>query len=137
MNPDPHIPDTLSDDLRRAYRAAIQVPEDLDHTVLAAARKTVLPKPRSAQPAPLRWRLTKWVGVAAAVILALIIPTQLSQNSQPPTLIAGDFNRDGLIDILDAFALARAQRDGDSSITQADIDAAASAAVRLHRGGGA
>jgi hypothetical protein len=135
MDTDPNIPGRLRDDLRRVYRGSIPVPGQIDERVLRAAREMDLARNR----VPLRWRVIKWAGVAAAVVLALVIPTRLSQNSPPqtPTLVAGDFNRDGLIDILDAFALARAQRDGDSSITKADIDAAAAAAVRLSRGGGA
>jgi hypothetical protein len=137
MEHEPHIPDRLQADLRRVYRASIPVPGEVDGRVLAAAREVDFGK--SVTRMPVRWRVIKWAGMAAAVVLALVIPTRLSQNPQSPTrtLLAGDFNRDGLIDILDAFALARAQRDGDSSITQADIDAAAAAAVRLNRGGGA
>lgn len=138
MDGDPHIPERLQADLRRVYRGTVQVPGEVDARVLAVA--TDLAKPssvaRNRTRMPLRWRVVKWVGVAAAVMAAFIVPTQLSRNSQAPVVaIQGDVNGDGAVDILDAFALARGMRDGDSSITKADIDQATARAVRLTGGG--
>ncbi len=150
MTTDPQIPDRLQADLRRVYRASVSVPGEVDAAMLAAAAgSTGIAKPRPVARMPFKWRVVKWGSVAAAVILAFTIPTQLSRNSQispgggvgggagPVAMHSGDVNGDGLIDILDAFALARALRDGDPSITRAEIDAAAAAAVRLNLGGGA
>ena len=140
MEREPHIPERLAGDLRRVYRGTVAVPDEVDARILATATGVAKPKPvaRYGARMPLRWRVVKWVGVAAAVVLAFTIPTQLSRNSQAPVgpvAIAGDVNGDGVLDILDAFALARAMRDGDSSVTKADIDAATARAVRLNGGG--
>ena len=53
----------------------------------------------------------------------------LGQDRAPR--LAGDFTRDGVIDIRDAYELARQRQAGDQSITQAQIDALAMQAVRL------
>lgn len=137
MTNDPHIPSPLGDDLRKVYRSSVPVPKAVDAALLAAAAGRAEKARRGRRQVPLGWRVTKWVGVAAAVVLALVIPAQFSQGPQP-VVLAGDFNRDGAIDIMDAFALARAQRDGDSTISRAEVDAAAARAVRLNAiGGGA
>ena len=83
------------------------------------------------------WTIVRWAGMAAAVGLAMLVPTRLSTTSQRVAIVShsGDVNGDGMVDILDAFSLARAARDGDPSVTQAEIAAATAAAVRL--GGGA
>lgn len=149
MEREPHIPGRLAEDLRRAYRGNVQVSGEVDERVLAAAN-VAASKPVARGGAlvphadvirighrrrvPMRWRVVKWVGMAAAVMLALLVPTQLSRP--PAVVVAGDFNRDGFVDILDAFALARAHRDGDGTITRAEIEAAAARAVALHRVGG-
>jgi hypothetical protein len=129
---EPRIPESLAADLRRVYRARVEVPGELDRTMLELAGRRAARPRRRIQP----WTLVKWAGVAAAVVAAFIIPTHLSPTSQVRTgspLLAhsGDVNGDGVVDILDAFALARAARDGDASISQQDIEAAATAAVRL------
>lgn len=146
MEHEPHIPERLAGDLRRVYRgeqgAGVRVPGEVDGRVLAAA--TDLAKPSSVarnrstrHRMPLRWRVVKWVGMAAAVVLTLIVPTQLSRNSQAPVVAVSpdDVNGDGAVDILDAFALARAMRDGEAGVVKADVDAAVARAVRLAKGG--
>ncbi len=131
-NPEPRIPDSLAGDLRSVYRSNLGVPASIDSAMLDLARRRPVRR-RRVQP----WVLVKWAGVAAAVVAAFIVPTHLSRNSPLPNvaLHSGDVNGDGLIDILDAFALARQQEYGDNTITSAEINAAAAAAVKL--GGGA
>lgn len=133
-NPEPpssRIPESLAGDLRSAYRSNIAIPGEFDRALLDLARLRPVRR-RRVQP----WVLVKWAGVAAAVVAAFVVPTHLSRNSPLPNvaLHSGDVNGDGLIDILDAFALARRQEYGDTTITSAEINAAATAAVKL-RGG--
>jgi len=131
-NPEPRIPDSLAGDLRSVYRSNVGVPASIDSAMLDLARRRPVRR-RRVQP----WILVKWAGVAAAIVAAFIVPTHLSRNSKLPNvaLHSGDVNGDGLIDILDAFALARRQQYGDTTITSTEINAAAAAAVKL--GGGA
>lgn len=131
-NPEPRIPEALAGDLRGVYHSKIFIPSELDQAMLHLARRRPLHR-RRLQP----WVLVRWAGVAAAVIAAFVVPTHLSRNSNLPTvaLHSGDVNGDGIIDILDAYALARAQRHGDGSITSAEINAAGMAAVKLSGGG--
>lgn len=131
-NPEPRIPDSITSDLRAAYRSPVHVPDSVDQALLDLARNRPV-KRRRIRP----WTLAKWAGVAAAVVAAFLVPTLLSRHSQLPSvaLHSGDVNHDGVIDILDAFDLARARLAGNNTITSAEVDAAAAAAVRLSGGG--
>jgi hypothetical protein len=94
--------------------------------------------------AAVSWRpILPWLGAAAAFVLALWLarPVWLPQ---PPAL-AGDFNRDGMLDILDAFALAREVKlrpsenrrfdlNRDGRVDHADAQTIAQHAVALDHG---
>ena len=79
------------------------------------------------------------VAVAATVALLLVSPGMLDRSASDaePAISAGtdDINRDGRIDILDAFALSRQlkQNADTSSRNQADVDRIAALAVSLDR----
>jgi len=91
-----------------------------------------------------RWRFAAWGGVAVAII-AVGVLVWLGGH---PRLAARpeDLNGDGVVDMLDAFALARELRDdpashpqfdfnGDGVLDQQDVQALAARAVRLEDGG--
>lgn len=129
-NPEPAIPATLGEELRAAYRAGVPVPAALDRAILAAARgRVVVITSRRTRT----MRIARWGSVAAAAaaiaIAAIVWPrakpatplekkTDIALNMAPaapgaPAAAASpqDINGDGVVDILDAFALARAVDD--------------------------
>ena len=127
------LPNALVDDLADLYDARILVPEHVDDQVLSEARQHLAPVRRR------RFRLRVW-GAAAAVILAAGLTITLIGTHQGPTL-RQDINGDGVVDILDAFAVARGienrtqQADwdvnGDGDVDRRDVDDLAMLAVTL------
>jgi hypothetical protein len=91
-----------------------------------------------------------WVAAAAAIVLLVAIP-QFAKRSPPAparnsAFARWDLNRDGRVDILDAFALARQLKqgqarnlqldvNGDGVVDDRDVAAIAARAVRLEGGG--
>ncbi|MBM4036482.1 MAG: hypothetical protein FJ291_32500 [Planctomycetes bacterium] len=153
----------LRDDLAALYSAPQAVPPAVDAAVLARARRHLAPR-LLARVAP-RWAaaavaaITAAVAaIAAAVLLFVVLLGPMRDAPEPiakltphsaakvlATFEKADINRDGQVDILDAFALAR-QLDaklprkeewditGDGSVDRRDVDAIAIAAVKLERG---
>ncbi|MCI0363932.1 MAG: dockerin type I domain-containing protein [Phycisphaerales bacterium] len=93
------------------------------------------------------WRLAPWAGAAAAVaagLTAWIVSQRHSPAPQPQARqqLSGDVDGNGLVDILDAYALARRLQNsqpleltldltGDGAIDRMDVDAIAMEAVAL------
>jgi hypothetical protein len=133
--------------LKRLPQARVFIPPTANEAVLRAARRH-LEGPRHSWPS---WfRFMPWAVAAAAVALLVAIP----QFSKRPDLAPGrdsafarrDLNRDGRVDILDAFALARQLKqggaknlqwdvNGDGVVDERDVAAIAARAVKLERGG--
>ncbi len=133
------LPTDLSRDLRSAF-AAREVSARVDRAVLDAAAQAGQRRPA--------WRRLALLGsgLAAAAAIALAVYLGGPGRGKPTGPIAAeDFNADGRIDIVDALALARAQRDGatstpdltgDGTSDQADIDALAMRIVAVGDGSG-
>jgi predicted anti-sigma-YlaC factor YlaD len=113
----------------------IVVPAEVDLAVTDLAREQLR---RGQRPR----RLLRWVAplaAAAAVLVAVVVPRWTGTPAEPR-----DVNRDGVVDILDALALARAVEggtasaqwdfDGNARVDAADVDRVALAAVTV--GGG-
>jgi hypothetical protein len=97
----------------------------------------------------LRW--LPWLTVGAAAILLLMALPHFSKRAAPTSardsaFARWDLNRDGRVDILDAFSLARQLKqgavsdrqldfDGDGAVDERDVSAIAAHAVKLDRGG--
>lgn len=134
-------PEWFAEALKGLYRAPFGVPPEVDAAVVARARLRM---------AHARRQTVRWIAAAASVAAGLLLSTLLvTQASKPPAqsrqAAAGpreDFNRDGRVDILDAFALARTVEsrgvrerrwdlNGDGVIDRKDADMIAMAAVRI------
>lgn len=141
-------PEELVRALKRVAGSPPFIPPALDEAILRTARRQI--------DRPQRWtlmglRLRPWAAAAATVLVlaglsyALIRPGAGS----PPraALFREDLNRDGRVDILDAFALARLLTvgsgplnpgldvNGDGVVDQRDVTAIAAHAVQLQKAG--
>src|SRR6266446_3702264 len=99
-----NAPPRLIEALRQASSERHFVPPAIDRTILKAAERQLRP----SGPHRVR-RIWWWTGLAAAsaVVVAFAVVTTSWQHSANGQFAVEDINRDGQIDILDAFALAR------------------------------
>jgi len=123
-----------------------EVPPEIDRAVLDRARQHLV-RPQRRRP------VLRWVASAAAVAAVIILTFSLNLTKEPrlSTDSSGraeaqaDIDRNGRVDILDAFTLARhiestSQPDlkldinGDGLVNRDDVDLVAFAAVRLDKG---
>jgi hypothetical protein len=127
-----------------------EIPAERDRVVIELAHERAAEIRRAAEQRPRRaLRKLVWaVPLAAAAVLALVlvVPALTGQSDpaeQARPVAAGpdDVNRDGRVDILDAFALARAVESGrsddaldanrDGKVDDADVERVSTAAVAL------
>lgn len=140
---DPESLPDLAAALRKMHEPAIAVPPAVDHAILAEARASFAARRR-------RWAWAQRIGagLAAAAVLAVAVRVFVPTRPAPPAAPAhseiarlGDVNRDGKVDILDAFTVARALArheplnpawdvNGDGIVDQKDVDLLAHMAVR-------
>ncbi|MFO7654136.1 MAG: dockerin type I repeat-containing protein [Candidatus Krumholzibacteriia bacterium] len=138
-----HLPEALRTELASLYRTGVAIPRERDDAVLAAARARLgvrrehprrergrLMRPVWQRPLPAAW------AAAASVVLLVAVGFGLLGDGGPtvPPAGSGDLNGDGVVDVLDAFLLARrldasrpaplgSDRDGDGRVTRADLAA--------------
>jgi hypothetical protein len=140
---EPRIPARLAAELKALYAPPRLVPPQVDASVLGKARR-YLAKMRGLRPVI---RFPQWLAAAAVVALAALIGSLLFPSKLRTSLAREDINRDGRVDVLDAFALARQLQRGaitdqkfdfnaDGVVDQKDIDAVAARAVKVEKGQG-
>ena len=95
--------------LKDAFGARIEVPEMVDARVLKAGQRASFRVRRG------RWR---WVAAAAIFLIATSVPWMLRDSAVAPA----DINEDGVVDIIDAFVLARRIEAGRSLDSTWDFD---------------
>jgi hypothetical protein len=123
--------------LQQAAQTKVFIPPTLDEAVIRAGREHL------AKPGPRRpyWlRLLLWSTAPATLVVFLLV------RHSPDGFAGEDLNRDGKVDILDAFQLARELRspttpgqrrdfNNDGAVDQLDVEWIAAEAVKLPRGG--
>jgi hypothetical protein len=124
------------------------VPRTADEVVLRAARKHFASAQRRGPNTFALWH--RWLGFATACVLgcaaALWFAHPRSSLNRAPAYDREDLNRDGRVDILDAFQLARQLQSGDRPVPGSDFngdglvdhrdaDTIAAQAVKLEKGG--
>lgn len=146
---DLRISSKLSTDLKAIFEPQIGIPPEVDRIVMDRAHKHLVPF-KSGKERRLRihwgWRIA---AAAAVIILAFSLltkqPEPIMDSFSLSKAQAEDIDRNGRVDILDAFKLARhiesADRtelewdfNGDGRIDRSDVDIVAHAAVRLNKG---
>lgn len=145
---DPEQFERLRAGLMRLQPPRPRVPREVDEAILADARRSFVIRRR-------RWMLVQRIGagLAAAAVLAIAIrvfhPTPVAPSAatpRPQVARVGDVNRDGRVDILDAYVVARhiARHEpldpawdvnGDGVVDQKDVDLIAHMAVQTTGGG--
>ena len=112
------LPDELIDEMRRMDRSvAVLTPAVDRHVADAAAAHFRHRRPRLSNPVR-RWAMAGTLA-ASLVVGALVLRVQTGIEPSP---LANDVDGSGVVDILDAFALARTNQNRTPS-TQARIDA--------------
>ena len=122
------------------------VPPVVDEAVLTAARRQ-LAAPQRSQPVLLRFfrlRLA-WPALATACVVLIGFVSYFMKSGRETDLARQDLNRDGQVDILDAFQLARELQagarpaapdlNGDGVVDRRDVELIAAHAVKLPKGG--
>jgi hypothetical protein len=134
----------LRDDLATLFDRTPAVPRAVDDAILNRARAHLLTRAARSR------RRRPWVGaaaVAAAACVAIVLWTSaIVQRRARAAALAGDVDRNGRVDIVDAMLLARAVESNqpprrasedvnhDGVVDRRDVDAIAMAAVKLPDG---
>ena len=145
------IPDRLAEDVKALFEPRLSVPPEIDRAVLDGASRHFTGRNFGKTRRRFRW-VALWKVAAAAAVVIFAFSLNLTDKPGPAvhdSAVAetgpADFDRNGRVDILDAFKLARrietagssaADLDinGDGMTNHDDVDAVALAAVSLNRG---
>ncbi len=138
-------PQKLVGELRKLYGEDLSVPAAVDEAIVARAAQRLARR----RPAVTLLRWLPVAAAAAAIILVVLLPLSIKEHQPEPPVgtklaIREDFDRNGEVDILDAFALAREMEkaleprsdwdiNGDGMVDEKDVDTIALAAVSLER----
>lgn len=153
-----NIADGLTEDLMAIYKPPTPVPPEVDRAVMDRARQHFVRREfapaashspgKPAAPSRIRWA-GLWRIAAAAAVIIFAFSLDLTRRGGPRTdsfyvgkAQAVDIDRNGRVDILDAFKLARQiesagrtetkfDMNGDGLVNRDDVDLVAFAAVSL------
>jgi hypothetical protein len=129
-DPFDELPEAIIERLRSRDRGVSMLTPRVDQTVVERARTQFAA--RRSRPAARRWYTARVAAAAAAVgLVALFIARPFDQSRQDAQRVADDVDGSGQVDILDAFALARARQADPGTVSQELIDALAERIVSL------
>jgi hypothetical protein len=143
---EPQAPRKLVAALKEPPARRVFVPPAMDRSILDAARKHLAARPAHRAGIPgVFWNLRMWP-VVASTCLALAGFVYLLTRPETPGFAREDLNRDGQVDVLDAFQLARGLKSGETSAAASDLngdgvvdgrdaEVIAVRAVKLEKGG--
>jgi hypothetical protein len=148
-NTDLEVSSKLTDDLQALFKPELSVPPEVDRAILDRASKHFTGRQFAQTRRRFRWvALWKVAAAAAVVIFAFSLdlhdkPERTDHYSVNVKADAYDFDRDGQVNILDAFKLAKQiEQDGsaeanldingDGLVNSDDVDKIAFAAVSLN-----
>lgn len=134
-------PARLVDALKRLHQTRPFIPATLDESIMRAARQRL---EKTHRPAPWLGFLPWLAAAATAIVLAVAIPRFAVKPGK--SFAREDLNKDGRVDILDAFTLATKLKagaiispqldlNGDGVVDDRDVAVLAAQAVSLRKGG--
>lgn len=136
----------FAEDLEALFRSDLTIPAEVDRSVIDRAHRRFVRRPG------LRKFVLRLSGVAAAAAVIIFVFTFNLRETSVPVISSldtavqqDDFDRNGQVNILDAFKLARYIEsakhpeskwdiNGDGLVNRGDVDSIALAAVRLNKG---
>jgi hypothetical protein len=136
---DPEAPPLLLAELHRVYGVTPAVAPSVDQAILREARAGFGRRGRFRT-------IVRWTGAAAAVAAAVVVIVLNFRQDRPTagTTVAGDVDRSGRVDIVDALVLAKqveagpsggaveaSDVTGDGILDRRDVDHVANLAVKL------
>lgn len=139
-------PPRLKAGLAEIFGPAPAIAQSMDDRILSAVREQSIRRNR------MRWTIRYAIGSVAAAAAVVLIAIKMNRQDQPvindpaPVVAtAEDFNRDGSVDMIDAFLMARkvAAKESlarewdfnhDGAVDTRDVDVVAFAAVKLKGG---
>lgn len=139
-----NLSDKFAEDIKILHKVSAKVPPEIDRAILDRASQKLL-RPRK------HFHILRWISPAAAaaavIIFAFLITNEQTKKVSLNTsaLASTDIDRNGRVDILDAFKLAKHIEteskpdnkwdiNGDGLVNLNDVDFVASAAVSLNKG---
>ena len=144
------VPSKLSADMKAIFQPQVGVPPEVDRAVMDGIHKHFAPlQSGTGRRLRIHW---VWRIAAAAAVIILAFSLDLSKQGGPTTdrfsaseTQVVDIDRNGRVDILDAFKLAKQIESAgpaatewdindDGLIDRSDVDVVALAAVRLDKG---
>ena len=141
-------PKKLAEDLRSLYRGRVGAPPEVDRAIIDMCHRRLTRRRRPVLV--LRWAAAGAAAAALLVGISIMLRERrpLASRAAPAlhrVATLEDVDRNGRVDILDAFALARHLEgagtprnewdfNGDGDVNKADVDLVAMAAVSLERG---
>ena len=125
---DSELPAALIEDLARLDKSLAVMTPAVDGHLAEAARAHFGARPERRRMTPRRWALA---GSLAASLLVAVVLWQM-ESGVDPNLLADDIDGSGVVDILDAFALARMVGEDRTPAVQERIDALAMSVVALN-----
>ena len=124
------LPDELIQGLARLDKAVAVMSPDADRRIAEAARAHFGERPRRARAAGRRWAMAG--SLAASLLVGVLFwRTQTPVEDLRVASVANDIDGSGVVDILDAFALARMQAADRTPAAQAEVDALSMRIVAL------
>ena len=110
------LPGDIVEGLRRLDKSVAVLTPAVDRRVANAAAAHFEHRPDTVRPKKRRWAVAGALAASLAVGVFLV----RTQTDMEPAMLANDIDGSGVVDILDAFALARMS---DGAASQAQIDA--------------
>ncbi len=112
-------PERLVAALKESSERKILIPTYVDRTVLDAARRHLNRHAKTNTGHFRRWMLWPALAMGLAVVMGI---TRLVTTPAPAKFAREDLNRDGNVNILDSFALARELKKGQSLPARFDVN---------------
>ncbi len=129
---DSELPGALIEDLARLDKSLAVMTPAVDRRLAEAARAHFGARPERRRATPWRWAVAG--SLAASLVVAVVL--WRTESGVDPSLLAKDVDGSGVVDILDAFALARMAGEDRTPAAQGRIDALAMSIVALNAASG-